>query len=301
MRTYQKIGFVGLGVMGIGMANNLLKAGYELVVYDINPARVELLSDPSKATVVAKNSEIFEQTDTVILMLPNSPHVESAIFGEGGLLESNIPENSFIIDMSSISPVVTEKIAEKLAAKGVKFLDAPVSGGQSGAAEGTLTIMVGGSDELFEDAAPIFQVLGKKIIHCGKNGAGQVVKVVNQLMSAVNLISMSEGFILGTKAGVDPKIMMDVISGGSGRCWAVENRMPEILKGNFQPGFTIDLHKKDLGLAMEMATSMNLPLTVTAMVNDIFKTAQIEGKGKLDNGGIITVYEDLLGVKVRNP
>lgn len=301
MRTYQKIGFVGLGVMGIGMANNLLKAGYELVVYDINPARVELLSDPSKATVVAKNSEIFEQTDTVILMLPNSPHVESAIFGEGGLLESKIPENAFIIDMSSISPVVTEKIAEKLSAKGVKFLDAPVSGGQSGAAEGTLTIMVGGSDELFEDAAPIFQVLGKKIIHCGKNGAGQVVKVVNQLMSAVNLISMSEGFILGTKAGVDPKIMMDVISGGSGRCWAVENRMPEILKGNFQPGFTIDLHKKDLGLAMEMATSMNLPLTVTAMVNDIFKTAQIEGKGKLDNGGIITVYEDLLGVKVRNP
>ncbi len=301
MRTYQKIGFVGLGVMGIGMANNLLKAGYELVVYDINPARVELLSDPSKATVVAKNSEIFEQTDTVILMLPNSPHVESAVFGEGGLLESKIPENAFIIDMSSISPVVTEKIAEKLSAKGVKFLDAPVSGGQSGAAEGTLTIMVGGSDELFEDAAPIFQVLGKKIIHCGKNGAGQVVKVVNQLMSAVNLISMSEGFILGTKAGVDPKIMMDVISGGSGRCWAVENRMPEILKGNFQPGFTIDLHKKDLGLAMEMATSMNLPLTVTAMVNDIFKTAQIEGKGKLDNGGIITVYEDLLGVKVRNP
>lgn len=299
MRTYQKIGFIGLGVMGIGMANNLLKAGYDLVVYDIDSSRVELLCEPSRAVAVSKASELFSYTDTVILMLPNSPHVESAIFGKGGLLEGTLPEDPFIIDMSSISPVVTKQIYERLSARGVKFIDGPVSGGQSGAADGTLTIMVGGSNELFEDAAPIFKVLGKKIIHCGENGAGQVVKVVNQLMSAVNLISMSEGFALGTKAGVDPKIMMDVISGGSGRCWAVENRMPEILKGNFKPGFTIDLHKKDLGLAMEMAASMNLPLSVTALVNDIFKTAQLQGKGKLDNGGIITVYEDLLGVQVR--
>ncbi|OPZ70263.1 MAG: 2-(hydroxymethyl)glutarate dehydrogenase [Firmicutes bacterium ADurb.Bin467] len=159
--------------------------------------------------------------------------------------------------------------------------------------------MVGGPEELFHDAMPLFEAMGKKIIRCGGCGAGQVVKVVNQLMSAVNLISMSEGFILGTKAGVDPEIMMNVISGGSGRCWAVENRMPVILDGNFKPGFTIDLHKKDVGLAMEMAAGMNIPLYVTSLVNDLFKTAQAQGKGKLDNSAIITVYEDLLGVQVR--
>jgi 3-hydroxyisobutyrate dehydrogenase len=299
MRTYKKVGFVGLGVMGIGMASNLLNAGYELVVYDIDPHRISMLPKREQIVSVSKSSEIFALTDTVILMLPNSPHVSGAIFGEGGLMEGAVPENAFIIDMSSISPVVTREIGEKLSAAGVRFLDAPVSGGQAGAQNGALTIMVGGPEELFHDAMPLFEAMGKKIIRCGGCGAGQVVKVVNQLMSAVNLISMSEGFILGTKAGVDPEIMMNVISGGSGRCWAVENRMPVILDGNFKPGFTIDLHKKDVGLAMEMAAGMNIPLYVTSLVNDLFKTAQAQGKGKLDNSAIITVYEDLLGVQVR--
>ncbi|MGI6084935.1 MAG: NAD(P)-dependent oxidoreductase [Acetivibrionales bacterium] len=300
MRTYNKVGFIGLGVMGIGMAANLQKAGYELVVNDIDLKRAELLPDPSKVVTVSKPCEILDYTNTVILMLPNSPHVESVINGENGLLSAKKLDDLFIIDMSSISPVVTKKLGEQLEAAGIKFIDAPVSGGQAGATEGKLTIMVGGKKELLDDAMPLFQVVGKNIIHCGETGSGQVVKVVNQLMSAVNLIGMSEGFTLGVKAGVDPEIMMKVIQNGSGRCWAVENRMPEILKGNFKPGFTIDLHKKDISLAVDMAESLNVPLYVTSMVFEIFKQAQVQEKGKLDNGGIITLYEDINGVQVRS-
>jgi len=299
MRTYQKIGFIGLGVMGIGMASNLQKAGYHLIVNDIDPKRAELLPDQSKVTVAAKPREVFQHTNTVILMLPNSPHVEAVINGGDGLLSGSVPGDAFIIDMSSISPVVTKKLGQQLDAAGVKFIDGPVSGGQIGATEGALTIMVGGTKALYEDAMPLFQAMGKKIIHCGACGSGQVVKVVNQLMSAINLISMSEGFVLGTKAGVDPEIMMNVIQGGSGRCWAVENRMPEILKGNFQPGFTIDLHKKDVSLAVDMARELNLPLYATSLVFELFKQAQAGGKGMLDNGAMITLYEDINDVKVR--
>jgi len=299
MRTYHKVGLVGLGVMGIGMAANLQKAGYSLVVNDIDPKRVALLSDQSGVLSVATPSEVLKHTNTVILMLPNSPHVESVINGENGLLSGSVPEDTMIIDMSSISPAVTRKLGQQLNAVGIKLIDGPVSGGETGAKEGTLTIMVGGPEELFKDAMPLFQAMGKKIVYCGKCGNGQVVKMVNQLMSAINLVSMSEAFILGTKAGVDPEIMMNVIQGGSGRSWAVENRMPEILKGNFQAGFTIDLHKKDVSLAVEMAHELNIPLCATALVYEIFKKAQVEGKGKLDNGAIITLYEDLNGIQVR--
>ena len=201
--------------------------------------------------------------------------------------------------MSSISPDVTKEIGKKLEEKGVKFLDGPVSGGQSGAMNGALTIMVGGKAEDLEDAMPLFQAVGKNIIHCGECGAGQVVKVVNQLMSAINLISMSEAFTLGTKAGVDPEIMMNVIKGGSGRCWAVEDRMPQILKGNFDPGFTINLHTKDIKLAVDMAKNMNLPLYATNLVAELFKTAQVKGYGMNHNCAIIKLYEELAGVEVR--
>ena len=300
MRSYNKIGFIGLGVMGLGMASNLQKAGYHLIVNDIDPRRADQLPDQSRVTSVPKPCDVLEYTDTVILMLPNSPQVETVISGQDGLLSGTLPEDAFIIDMSSISPVVTKRLGKQLGALGVKFIDGPVSGGQSGARGGAVTIVVGGPGGLVEDAGPLLKVMGKEIIHCGECGSGQVVKVVNQLMSAVNLIGMSEGFILGTKAGVDPEIMMNVIQGGSGRCWAVENRMPEILKGNFQPGFTIDLHKKDVSLAMEMSQSLNVPVYVTALVYELFKQAQAEGKGKLDNGAVITLYEDLTGVKVRS-
>lgn len=299
MRKYDKVGLIGLGVMGYGMALNLIKAGYTLVACDVNKERIKMIPDQDKVIAVDHPCEVLEHTNTVITMLPNSPHVLEVLEGEQGLLSGEIPEDLFVIDMSSISPDVTKEIGKKLEEKGVKFLDGPVSGGQSGAMNGALTIMVGGKAEDLEDAIPLFQAVGKNIIHCGECGAGQVVKVVNQLMSAINLISMSEAFTLGTKAGVDPEIMMNVIKGGSGRCWAVEDRMPQILKGNFDPGFTINLHTKDIKLAVDMAKNMNLPLYATNLVAELFKTAQVKGYGMNDNCAIIKLYEELAGVEVR--
>lgn len=299
MRKYDKVGLIGLGVMGYGMALNLIKAGYTLVACDVNKERIKMIPDQDKVIAVDHPCEVLEHTNTVITMLPNSPHVLEVLEGEQGLLSGEIPEDLFVIDMSSISPDVTKEIGKKLEEKGVKFLDGPVSGGQSGAMNGALTIMVGGKAEDLEDAMPLFQAVGKNIIHCGECGAGQVVKVVNQLMSAINLISMSEAFTLGTKAGVDPEIMMNVIKGGSGRCWAVEDRMPQILKGNFDPGFTINLHTKDIKLAVDMAKYMNLPLYATNLVAELFKTAQVKGYGMNDNCAIIKLYEELAGVEVR--
>lgn len=299
MRKYDKVGLIGLGVMGYGMALNLIKAGYTLVACDVNKERIKMIPDQDKVIAVDHPCEVLKHTNTVITMLPNSPHVLEVLEGEQGLLSGEIPEDLFVIDMSSISPDVTKEIGKKLEEKGVKFLDGPVSGGQSGAMNGALTIMVGGKAEDLEDAMPLFQAVGKNIIHCGECGAGQVVKVVNQLMSAINLISMSEAFTLGTKAGVDPEIMMNVIKGGSGRCWAVEDRMPQILKGNFDPGFTINLHTKDIKLAVDMAKNMNLPLYATNLVAELFKTAQVKGYGMNDNCAIIKLYEELAGVEVR--
>lgn len=299
MRKYDKVGLIGLGVMGYGMALNLIKAGYTVVACDVNKARIEMIPDQDKVISVDHPCEVLEHTNVVITMLPNSPNVLDVLEGDKGLLTAELPNDMLFIDMSSISPDVTREIGKKLKDKGIKFLDGPVSGGQSGAMNGTLTIMVGGPDEVMEEAMPLFQAVGKNIIHCGECGAGQVVKVANQLMSAINLISMSEAFTLGTKAGVDPEIMMNVIKGGSGRCWAVEDRMPQILKGNFEPGFTINLHTKDIKLAVDMAKNMNLPLFATNLVAELFKTAQVKGLGMKDNCAIIKLYEDLAGVEVR--
>lgn len=299
MRDLSSVGFIGLGHMGYHMVNNLAKAGMKVYIYDVVPAAVARFDGVTNVEAVSKASELAAKVKTVILMLPNSPHVRSALFDEGGVLSGEIPEGFFVIDMSSISPDVTREIAGELAAKNVKFVEGPVSGGVSGAEKGALTIMCAGKKEYVEEINELFEILGKKIVYCGDSGAGQAVKVVNQLMSAINLISMSESFVLGTKFGVDPNIMRDVIVAGSGRCWALEDRMPEILKGNFQPGFAIDLHTKDVKLAVDMAKNMNLPLYATNLVCELFKTAQVKGYGKLDNCAIIKLYEELGGVEVR--
>lgn len=299
MRKYETIGLIGLGVMGYGMAVNLLKAGYRLAACDVNQERIRMLPDQERVIALENACDVLKYTDTVITMLPNSPHVLSVLEGENGLLAGEVPDSFFLIDMSSISPDVTREIGKKLEGKGYRFVDGPVSGGQSGAMNGTLTIMAGGSKEDVEEAMPLFEAVGKNIIHCGECGAGQVVKVANQLMSAINLISMSEAFTLGTKAGVKPEIIMNVIKGGSGRCWAVEDRMPHILDGDFEPGFTVDLHTKDVKLAVDMARNMNLPLYAANLTAELFKTAQVKGYGKNDNCAVIRLYEELAGVSVR--
>lgn len=299
MKNAKRIGFIGLGVMGIPMATNLLRDGYELVVFDIDPNSVKKLLFPDKVTSVSSPKEVGAAVDIVILMLPNSPHVKDVVIGEEGLIETLSPQ-SLIIDMSSISPSMTKNVGQELEKANIHFLDAPVSGGQTGAENGTLTIMVGGNKDIIREVNPILSVLGKRIIHCGKLGSGQIVKVVNQLMSAVNLISMAEGFTLGVKGGVDPKIMQEVISGGSGCSWAVTDRVPAILERNFEPGFTIDLHSKDIKLAMEMAQELNVPLYVTFLTHELFKTLQLKGEGGKDNSYIIHLYEELSNIEVKS-
>lgn len=298
MNKQDKIGFIGLGTMGLPMAKNLIKAGYSLIAFDIKEDRINLLKEVGEVQVAESPAEIAQQSKTIITMLPNSPHVESVILDENGLLQ-NLSKGSIVIDMSSIEPNVSIKLAKKVEATGSNMLDAPVSGGENGAIAGTLTIMVGGKESILNSVKPLLKVMGEKIIYCGDHGAGQTVKMVNQLMSAVNLIGMSEGFVLGAKAGVDPEVMMNVISNGSGSCWAVKDRMPVILEGNFKPGFTIDLHTKDINIAVKTAKELNVPIFIVALVNEIFKTAQAKGKGKLDNSAIITVYEELTGLEVR--
>lgn len=285
--------------MGLHMTTNLLKAGKRIIAYDVNKAVVKNLPYQENVIAVDSAAEIVKHTKTVVLMVPNSPQVQDVIYSEGGLLSAGVPEDCFIIDMSSISPDVTRDIAADLQKRGIKFVEGPVSGGVKGAIQGTLTIMCGGKKEDIDEVREIFEILGQKIIHCGESGSGQAVKVVNQLMSAINLISMSEAFVMGTKFGVDPVVMRNVILSGSGRCWALEDRMPEILKGNFEPGFSIDLHTKDIKLAVDMAKNMNMPLYATNLVAELFKTAQVKGIGGLDNGAIIKLYEELAGIEVR--
>lgn len=286
--------------MGMHMAANLLKAGKKIVAYDINKAAIQSLPHQENVVAVDSAADIFKHTNTVVLMVPNSPQVRDVIYSDQGLLSAGVPQDCFIIDMSSISPDVTREIAGDLRKKGIKFVEGPVSGGVKGAVDGTLTIMCGGKKEDIDEIMEIFEIVGKKIIYCGDSGFGQAVKVVNQLMSAINLISMSEAFVMGTKFGVDPVVMRNVIVSGSGRCWALEDRMPEILKGNFAPGFSIDLHAKDIQLAVDMAKNMDLPLNATHLVAELFKSAQSKGLGGLDNGAIIKLYEEMAGIEVRS-
>ncbi|GAA0343451.1 2-hydroxy-3-oxopropionate reductase [Oceanobacillus oncorhynchi subsp. oncorhynchi] len=297
MNKKNSIGFIGLGVMGFPMASNLLRAGKELVVFDINAEQAARLPYQERVTIASSKEELAKQVDMVLLMLPNSPHVKEAVTGEGGLIES-LPAGALLIDMSSISSTVTKEINQKLEEKNIDMLDAPVSGGQSGAMNGILTFMVGGKKENYDKALELLQIMGEKVIHCGEVGSGQTVKIVNQLMSAVNLVSMSEGFTLGVKGGVDPEIMREVILNGSGRCWALEDRMPVILDRNFEPGFTVDLHTKDISLALEVGKELQVPLYATSLVHELFKTLQAKGEGGKDNSAVITLYEALAETEV---
>ena len=299
-KQFSKIGLIGLGVMGYGLGLNLAKNGYTVYANDVFQASIDRMvaADPEHIIGVKDSCDILKETNVVITMVPNSPQVQEVIdkiFAD----ESKIPADMIFIDMSSISPVATRDIAKQMEAKHITFVEGPVSGGQSGAMNGALTIMAAGKKEAFDRVHEIFEAVGKNIIYCGESGCGQAVKVANQLMSAVNLVGMSEAFEMITKYGVDPTIALNVIKNGSGRCWAIEDRMPQILKGNFQPGFKIDLHTKDIKLATNMAESMNLPLPVTNLVAELFKTAQNKGYGKLDNCAIIKLYEDLGGAEVR--
>jgi 2-hydroxy-3-oxopropionate reductase len=293
----KRVGFIGLGIMGRPMAKNVLAKGFPLAVYNRSSAAVEELAKLG-ARACRSSREVAEHSDVILACLPDSPDVEQVMLGANGVLEGVRP-GSTIADMSTISPQVSIRLAEEAAKKGVQMLDAPVSGGDKAAIAGTLSIMVGGEKEVFEQCLEIFQAMGRSIVHVGKIGAGGYTKLANQIMVALQLEAMAEGLVLGAKAGVDPALMVEAIGAGLARCGVLEVRAPTVLEGNFDPGFMIRLHLKDLRLALEAGHTLGVPLPVTAVVREMYNALQVVGKGDRDHSAIILLLEDLAKVQVR--
>ena len=292
-----KIGFIGLGIMGKPMAKNLLKAGYSLVVNDINPAPVkELVAAGAEAASSAK--EVAQKTEVLITMLPNSPHVKAAVMGPNGVLEGARP-GMIIVDMSSIAPLAAKEVAAKAAEKGVEMLDAPVSGGEPKAIDGTLSIMVGGKKEIFEKCQGFLDKMGTSIVLCGAIGAGNMTKLANQIIVALNIAAMSEALVLGAKAGVDPETIFKAIRGGLAGSTVLEAKVPMVLSGNFKPGFRIELHIKDLANALDTAHELGVPLLLTSQVMEIMQALKVDGKAGNDHAGVVQFYEKLAKCEVR--
>jgi 2-hydroxy-3-oxopropionate reductase len=284
----EKIGFIGLGIMGRPMAENLIEAGYDLVVYNRTREKAEKLDG---ATVAGNPKEVAENSDIVITMLPDSPDVEAVVAGEGGVLEG-IRDGTLLVDMSTISPVVTEELSEKVREKGTSMLDAPVSGGDVGAIEGALSIMVGGSEEDFERARPLFDVMGKVATHVGPVGAGQVVKACNQIVVALTIEALSEALVLGSKGGVAPEKLVEALSGGLASSAVMEAKKEKFFSHDFEPGFRIELHHKDLGIALAAGREYGVALPATAIVDQMFEASKAKGRGDRDHSALLTLLEE---------
>ncbi|AHY46596.1 2-hydroxy-3-oxopropionate reductase [Rubrobacter radiotolerans] len=289
----ERVGFVGLGIMGGPMARNLLEAGYAVTVQNRSPEKAERLAGEHEAATFAKTpQEVAERSDVVITMLPDSPDVESAVLGEGGVVKG-LREGSLVVDMSTISPVVTERVAAKIREKGAAYLDAPVSGGDVGAIEGTLSIMVGGEAEDFERAKPLFDVLGKTVTHVGPAGAGQVVKAANQVVVALTIEAVSEALVLASRGGVAPEVVLDVLGGGLAANKVMEVKREKLLSHTFEPGFRAELHHKDLGIALAAGREYGVALPVTALVDQMLLAMRQKGWGGEDHSALLRVIEDL--------
>jgi 2-hydroxy-3-oxopropionate reductase len=293
----KNIGFIGLGIMGKPMAKNLLKAGYHLIVYDINSESVKELVNAG-AKEGKSSSDVASQSEIIITMLPNSPEVKEVALGVNGII-SGVKSGSVLIDMSSIAPLTSKELSEKFHQKGVVMLDAPVSGGEPKAIEGTLAIMVGGPEETFEKVKDILALMGASVKLVGDIGSGNITKLANQIIVALNIAAISEAMVLATKAGVDPEKVYQAIRGGLAGSTALDAKMPLILNGNFKPGFRIELHIKDLMNAIETAKELEVPVGLASKVLDIMMDLKGDGKAKDDHGGIIQYYEKLAGVEVR--
>ena len=293
----KKIGFVGLGIMGKPMAKNLLKAGYDLTVFDINQEAVnEVVAAGGVAAKTAK--DVAAQSEAVITMLPNSPHVKTAVLGENGVLEGAKP-GLILIDMSSIAPLAAQEVAAAVAKQGVEMLDAPVSGGEPKAIDGSLSIMVGGKQEIFDRCVELLSKMGKSVVRCGDIGAGNTTKLANQIIVALNIAALSEALVLATKAGVDPELVFNAIRGGLAGSTVMEAKAPMILAGNFKPGFKIDLHIKDLANAIETGHEVGVPLPLTSSVMEILQALKVDGKGQNDHSGIAMYYEKMAKIEAR--
>jgi len=290
-----KLGFIGIGIMGAPMAEHLLDAGHEVAVNDINPIPQELLD--KGAQVMSSAKEAAEKGDVIIVMVPDTPDVETVLFGANGVADG-LSAGKIVIDMSSISPVETKQFAEKINALGCKYLDAPVSGGEVGAKAGTLTIMVGGDPEAFDKAKPLFELMGQNITLVGGNGDGQTCKVANQIIVALTIEAVGEALLFASKAGADPAKVREALMGGFASSKILEIHGERMIKRTFDPGFRIELHQKDLNLALSNARKLQMSLPNTATAQELFNSVAAQGDIGLDHSAMVLALEKLAAFKV---
>jgi len=288
-----RIGFIGLGIMGKPMVRNLLKAGHEIVAYDVIRENMDAVAIAG-ATTANSPKEVAGQCRLIITMLPNSPHVKAVVMGDSGILQGAMA-GTILIDMSSIAPLTSQEIAKACKEKGVKMLDAPVSGGEPKAIDGTLSIMAGGKKTVFDQVLEILMLMGTSVVHCGDVGAGNTAKLANQVIVALNIAAVSEAFLLAAKAGVDPKVLFGAIKGGLAGSTVMNAKVPMILERNFVPGFKIDLHIKDIENALETGHKVGAPLPLTAAVMEMLQILHADGCGEEDHSAISKYYEKLVG------
>ena len=288
------IGFIGLGIMGKPMAKNLLKAGKQLAVYDIVTDAVKEV-EAAGAVACASIAQVAKQSDIIVTMLPNSPHVKQVVLGEGGVID-NAKEGTLVIDMSSIAPAVSIEVHDALAKKGIRMIDAPVSGGEPKAIDGTLAIMVGGAQADFDAAQPLFEIMGSSAVLVGAIGSGNTCKLTNQVIVALNIAALSEGMMLAKKAGTDPQKVFEAIRGGLAGSTVMNAKTPMMLADNYKPGFRIDLHIKDLQNALDTGAAFDAPLPLTEQTQQVMRNLSANGDGSLDHSGIAKHYEALAGL-----
>jgi len=292
----QKIGFIGIGIMGKPMAKNLIDAGYPLIAYDIRKKVLEeIVAHGAKRA--SSCTEVAFQCDIIITMLPNSPDVKKVVLGKEGVIEG-VKKGQVLIDMSSIAPLVSQEIAKELYEKGVEMLDAPVSGGQEKAQSGTLAIMVGGKEEVFKKCKDILEVMGKPTL-VGDIGAGQTTKLINQVIVAINIAAVAEGLILGKKAGVDPQRIFEAIKGGLAGSQCLIDKAPRMFQGKYEPGFRIKLHVKDLTNALETSRELHNAMPLSAQVMEMMQTLMADGHSEIDHSGLALFYEKINEVSLK--
>ena len=292
------IGFIGLGIMGAPMLRNLLKAGHSAVAYDIVSSQLDAIVAEG-AERGASSREVASRSIFTITMLPDGPQVEQAVLGEGGALEGAKP-GSLLIDMSSINPLISQKIAIACMAKGVEFLDAPVSGGEPKASDGTLAIMVGGKAEVYEKALPFLKQMGSSVTLVGPVGAGNVTKLANQIMVACNIAAMGEALVLSTRCGLAPDVVFRAVKNGLAGSTVLDTKAPMVIDRNFKPGFRIRLHHKDLRNALQVAEAAMVALPLTSIVQQMLTSLINDGKGDLDHAAIVTFIEQLAGIGMQS-
>lgn len=294
----KKIGFIGLGIMGKPMAKNLINAGYELVVNDIFKEPVAEVVELG-ATQGSTPKNIAEQTDIILTMLPNSSNVEEVVLGKNGVIDG-VKKGQILVDMSSIAPLAARKIAEKLDEKQVEMLDAPVSGGQEKAEAGTLAFMVGGKEKVFEECKGLLKVMGGSLSLVGDIGAGQTTKLTNQVIVAINIAAIAEGLVFGKKAGVDPEKLFNAIRKGLAGSQCLEDKAPRMIEGQYDPGFKMKLHIKDLNNVFETSRELHAAMPLTAQVMEMMQMLAAEGQLEMDHGGIALFYEKLNNLTLKN-